>query len=534
MKKRFSISLKTEVTIVIVISLTIFSMVSAAIFQRFSSFSSNIGNEAAKLKVMQNQVSKISEINQTLQFLVLNSTAGNATKEEKEKAFTEIQERQKLVQANLLQINNGDFTKNFESYNELLSKSVELLKGGDSLTAADIALTKLPAQYNALINVGNNALNNTIKSFDLSISNLDKFILVSVFILLGLFLVFSVSSYYIVKKILMPVYTAKVQLVAAIDEVSHAAQTTQKDATEVGSGGNIFANSCHEIATSMEELKTMVNNNAKSTHESSQFAEQSAKASEKAQNVVNELNDSMGNVEKSIVDFIDTINDSVIKLNGLAVKINEIADKTNLINDIVFQTRLLSFNASVEAARAGEQGKGFAVVADEVGKLAAMSGSSAQEIQTLVQDGVQVAKTLVEEITNKVTTVSATVKSSVETGSRHVSTTVQILDQVATNMQNLRTFMENIDKASKEQEVGIKRVSELVVKLSETATQNNAVSENMQKNASLLIQNSEQLFDVTSTINLVLEGNSSNEGAESHLVYDNSHTSSDKQQSFQP
>ncbi|MBC7465119.1 MAG: hypothetical protein H7256_03945 [Bdellovibrio sp.] len=48
----------------------------------------------------------------------------------------------------------------------------------------------------------------------------------------------------------------------------------------------------------------------------------------------------------------------------------EIGNKTKVINDIVFQTKLLSFNASVEAARAGEHGKGFAVVAEEVGKLA--------------------------------------------------------------------------------------------------------------------------------------------------------------------
>ncbi|MBC7659266.1 MAG: hypothetical protein H7249_06115 [Chitinophagaceae bacterium] len=46
--------------------------------------------------------------------------------------------------------------------------------------------------------------------------------------------------------------------------------------------------------------------------------------------------------------------------------INEIVDKTRVINAIVFQTQLLSFDASVEAARAGERGKGFAVVAEKV------------------------------------------------------------------------------------------------------------------------------------------------------------------------
>jgi len=43
--------------------------------------------------------------------------------------------------------------------------------------------------------------------------------------------------------------------------------------------------------------------------------------------------------------------------------IETINQKTRVINDIVFQTKLLSFNASVEAARAGEHGKGFAVEA---------------------------------------------------------------------------------------------------------------------------------------------------------------------------
>jgi methyl-accepting chemotaxis protein len=55
------------------------------------------------------------------------------------------------------------------------------------------------------------------------------------------------------------------------------------------------------------------------------------------------------------------------EIAGISKVIATIEERTKVINDIVFQTKLLSFNASVEAARAGEHGKGFAVVAEEVG-----------------------------------------------------------------------------------------------------------------------------------------------------------------------
>lgn len=88
-------------------------------------------------------------------------------------------------------------------------------------------------------------------------------------------------------------------------------------------------------------------------------------------------------------------------LQDLVLLIGKIREKTKVIDEIVFQTRLLSFNASVEAARAGEHGKGFAVVAEEVGSLAQMSGSAAKEISAILAEGVSKAESLTARTTTQ-------------------------------------------------------------------------------------------------------------------------------------
>ena len=66
-------------------------------------------------------------------------------------------------------------------------------------------------------------------------------------------------------------------------------------------------------------------------------------------------------------------------------QVNEINNAISLIDQIAFQTNILSLNAAVEAATAGEAGKGFAVVAGEVRNLANKSAEAANEIKKLVE-----------------------------------------------------------------------------------------------------------------------------------------------------
>jgi methyl-accepting chemotaxis protein len=69
-----------------------------------------------------------------------------------------------------------------------------------------------------------------------------------------------------------------------------------------------------------------------------------------------------------------------------------IAASIEIVEDIAYQTNVLSLNASIEAARAGEHGRGFAVVANEVRRLAGRSGSAVEEIGQIADSSVEAAE----------------------------------------------------------------------------------------------------------------------------------------------
>jgi methyl-accepting chemotaxis protein len=84
-------------------------------------------------------------------------------------------------------------------------------------------------------------------------------------------------------------------------------------------------------------------------------------------------------------------------------KVSSIHEAITVIDQIAFQTNILSLNAAVEAATAGEAGKGFAVVAQEVRNLANKSAEAAKDIKNLVElannkanDGKKISDNMIE------------------------------------------------------------------------------------------------------------------------------------------
>jgi len=275
--------------------------------------------------------------------------------------------------------------------------------------------------------------------------------------------------------------------------VSSAAGQIASSAEELSQATTEQAASLEETAASIEEMNSMVaknSDNANSTASTSGVSQQ--KASE-GKVVVEKMIYSMDAINKSNGMIMDQVNYSNNRIAEIVKVIEEIGNKTKVINDIVFQTKLLSFNASVEAARAGEHGKGFAVVAEEVGNLAAMSGNAAKEIGTLLDDSLHKVNEIVIETKSKVEKLIVEGKNTVETGSLVARECGDVLEDIVKNVSSVSHMAVEIATASQEQSRGVEEITKAMGQLDQATQQNASTSQECASAAEELSAQAESL-----------------------------------------
>lgn len=192
--------------------------------------------------------------------------------------------------------------------------------------------------------------------------------------------------------------------------------------------------------------------NAKTT------SEENIQLTKQGRDLISNMNNSIKEINNSKDDLEIQLKQNSEEMKKIIAIIQDISEKTKIINDIVFQTKLLSFNASVEAARAGEHGKGFAVVAEEVGNLAKMSGDAALEVEGIVQK----STTLVDEIIEK------TIKKTeiiVDHTSKNVSESSEIAKKINDIFSNMSSSADLIGNTINEATSNIERQNEEIQKI---------------------------------------------------------------------
>ncbi len=179
--------------------------------------------------------------------------------------------------------------------------------------------------------------------------------------------------------------------------LNQISQDLMARSSELSSTSQEQAAGVTETTASLHEISKIIETNTQNVEQADNLISESENLIESAQKKLLELKNMISDVERSSGNMIDGINKGNEAFEQIIDTFKMIKEKTNVINDIVFQTKLLSFNASVEAARAGEHGKGFSIVAEEVGALAEQSGKSSLEISTLLEESLQKVSTIIDE-----------------------------------------------------------------------------------------------------------------------------------------
>ena len=193
------------------------------------------------------------------------------------------------------------------------------------------------------------------------------------------------------------------------------------------------AMSLEETAAALEEVTSTIISNAQNVKEMSAYAQELNDSAKSGQELAQNTTQAMEDITKQVT----FINESI-----------------SIIDQIAFQTNILSLNAAVEAATAGEAGKGFAVVAQEVRNLASRSAEAAKEIKELVEN--------------------ATIKAT--EGKNISSEMITGYESLLDNISNSTKKIEEISTASKEQETAITQINDAINRLDQQTQENAATA----------------------------------------------------------
>lgn len=269
------------------------------------------------------------------------------------------------------------------------------------------------------------------------------------------------------------------------------------------------SSSLEETSASIEEISTMINQNTEGAKNSARISEGSLANAEKGKNVVEQMIRAINDINTSNNNIIAQINDSNKEIEDIVKLITEIGDKTKVINDIVFQTKLLSFNASVEAARAGENGKGFAVVAEEVGNLAQMSGNAAKDITSMLDESVVKVQGIVKNSKEKIDILIHEGKAKVEVGTRVAHECGDCLNNIVESVATVAKMSLEISTASQEQAQGVHEITKAMGQLDQVTQQNTAATNEAANAAATLNVQAESLNSYVQGLIQTIEGGKS-------------------------
>ncbi len=332
-----------------------------------------------------------------------------------------------------------------------------------------------------------------------------KGIIISVFLML----LFLLISWFLLSKISLNFKKISTQIIQSAHSLSSVSQELKQTSQSLSSASNEAAAALHETSASLDEINAMVHNNLTSAQKSQQTATLGQNIAEQGKQAVAEVIFSMQEIQKNNNYTSEEIKESNKEFSNIIQIIQQINEKIKVINEIVLQTKLLSFNAAVEAARAGEYGKGFAVVAEEVGNLAQMSGDAAKEIFALLEGSVRQVEHIVKTNENRVQSMVLEGQKQVHEGKTKAEKCDKIINELFVCVQSINSMVDNIVNASDEQSKGIQEITKAMNEMNKATQQNVAIADNTSNAANILSEQAQDLNLHTDQLAAVINGQKS-------------------------
>lgn len=266
------------------------------------------------------------------------------------------------------------------------------------------------------------------------------------------------------------------------------------------------ATSLQETVASIDEISAMIQRNADSASSVAKSSENSTKTVQEGKIKVELMLESIHSIAQNNTEMIEKMEKSNKEVSDIVKLIQEISHKTQIINDIVFQTKLLSFNASIEAARAGEHGKGFAVVAEEVGNLASMSGNAAKEIAEMLSRSVKRVNEIVNGSKSLIDHLIQQSSEKIEFGTTTAKDCAVALDEILQNVSSVNEMVIEISTASQEQSTGVREVNKAMSEIDIVTHANSDTAHKSSSAAKDLKSQSERLNTLVTELNILVQG----------------------------
>ncbi|MBO1329188.1 globin-coupled sensor protein [Acetobacter suratthaniensis] len=235
---------------------------------------------------------------------------------------------------------------------------------------------------------------------------------------------------------------------AAANALSSALGQVSGAVTHLETGVDEIAIAAEDLARRTERQAANLSHAAASVRTVSTGVEQTAQITLAASKAASSARDA-GHKSNTVTQ------EAIAAMRDIAASSEKMSSIVDLIDEISFQTNILSLNAGVEAARAGEAGRGFAVVATEVRVLAERSAQSAKEIRKLISSAGQ----------------------QVNHGVRLVGNASDTLADMSRQVEDIADFVSRVSNLAQEQVSNLNEINRSVAEIDQTTQQNAAMVE---------------------------------------------------------